>query len=251
MVAQDGASESGRRRQHALALVTSEGPGEAGQATTLAQDLHALCRAASSYFDATGAVVNLMTTTGLDSVVASVDPLSQRVGELTFTVGEGPALDAFTLGRPVLVPDLAADGTGHWVGYVSGAASLGVSAAYAVPLHVGAVRLGVFELYADRALGMVGEDLAMLLTFAALGTEMLLAAPAASPAQTLGTRLDVALDHRAEVHQAQGMVMVDLGVGLGEALVRMRAHAFSLGVPLIEVARLIIAGMVLPDGRER
>jgi hypothetical protein len=42
------------------------------------------------------------------------------------------------------------------------------------------------------------------------------------------------------------MVMVDLQVDLVEALLRMRAHAFSEGRPLIEVAQAIIRGFVLP-----
>ena len=45
-----------------------------------------------------------------------------------------------------------------------------------------------------------------------------------------------------EVYQAQGMVMVDLGVGLAEALVRLRAHAFLEGRPLADVARDVVAG---------
>ena len=54
---------------------------------------------------------------------------------------------------------------------------------------------------------------------------------------------------RAEVHQAQGMVMVDLGVDLTDALIRMRAHAFARGIPLVELAREILAGLRLaPSG---
>jgi AmiR/NasT family two-component response regulator len=45
-----------------------------------------------------------------------------------------------------------------------------------------------------------------------------------------------------EVYQAQGMVMVDLGVGLDEALVRLRGHAFVEGRPVAAVARDIVAG---------
>jgi hypothetical protein len=41
------------------------------------------------------------------------------------------------------------------------------------------------------------------------------------------------------------MVMVDLGVDLAEALARMRAHAFSHGIALIDLARDIINGYVM------
>jgi AmiR/NasT family two-component response regulator len=55
-----------------------------------------------------------------------------------------------------------------------------------------------------------------------------------------------ALDYRAEVARAQGMVMVDLGVGLAEALVLLRAHAFAGDVMLIDLARRVISGYRLP-----
>jgi hypothetical protein len=38
------------------------------------------------------------------------------------------------------------------------------------------------------------------------------------------------------------MVMVDLGVSLTEAMALLRAHAFTLGQPLAEVAREVVAG---------
>jgi len=53
--------------------------------------------------------------------------------------------------------------------------------------------------------------------------------------------LDEALGQRAELLQAQGMVAVQLGVSLVEALVRMRAHAFVEDRPLGEVAREVVA----------
>jgi hypothetical protein len=47
------------------------------------------------------------------------------------------------------------------------------------------------------------------------------------------------------------MVMVDLGIDLVDALLRIRAHAFTHGTPLIDVAKQIIGGMSLPlDGDE-
>jgi hypothetical protein len=42
------------------------------------------------------------------------------------------------------------------------------------------------------------------------------------------------------------MVVVDLGVEPAKALARMRAHAFGNGQPLIDLARAVISGFVLP-----
>jgi AmiR/NasT family two-component response regulator len=47
-------------------------------------------------------------------------------------------------------------------------------------------------------------------------------------------------DTRLEVYQAQGMVMIQLGVGAAEALSRMRAHAYANELRLGQVAADII-----------
>ncbi len=62
----------------------------------------------------------------------------------------------------------------------------------------------------------------------------------------VGTTLSQALDGQAHVYQAQGMVMVELGVSLAEALARMRAHAWSTGQDLTTLAGEIVAGRAMP-----
>ena len=56
-----------------------------------------------------------------------------------------------------------------------------------------------------------------------------------------GSWLDPVVASRAEVHQATGMVMGQLGLGAADALARMRAHAFGAQRLLIEVARDVVA----------
>ena len=53
--------------------------------------------------------------------------------------------------------------------------------------------------------------------------------------------LDHAVAHRAEVHQATGMVSIQLDISAPEALARMRAHAFVHDRLLIDVARDVVA----------
>ena len=56
-----------------------------------------------------------------------------------------------------------------------------------------------------------------------------------------------ALAYRMQVYQAQGMVMVDLGVTLAEAMARLRGHAFASGRSVTDVARDVIAGKIVMD----
>jgi len=52
------------------------------------------------------------------------------------------------------------------------------------------------------------------------------------------------LDDRAEVHQATGVVSVQAGVGLADALVLLRARAFTDDRSLADLARDVLAGAV-------
>jgi hypothetical protein len=202
------------------------------------EHLRRLCRAASTALDVDGCAVHLLLEDG-DSGIAALSPGTVApLADLAFTVGEGPTLDAFTLRRPVLAGNLAQNGS-RWPGFTQAAADLGVRAVLSFPLQVGGLTLGVLELYCFRPRTLDDRETALALAFADLATGVVLDGP-------LGPLAPV-LDHRAEVHQAQGMVMVDLRVDMREALVRMRAHAFRTGTPLIELARSIINGSTLTD----
>jgi hypothetical protein len=48
-------------------------------------------------------------------------------------------------------------------------------------------------------------------------------------------------ERRAEVHQAAGMISVQLGMGVEEALTRLRAHAYAEDRRLADVARDVVA----------
>jgi hypothetical protein len=189
-----------------------------------------------------GAVVQVGTGSGDAVVLASSDGASRRLGEVPFEVGEGPCLEALSFARPVLVSDLLGEGQARWPGYVSVVRDHGVRAVFALPLHVGVVRLGVLEMYGARARALSSAELSLALAFTRAATDSLVDAPSGSSVTLLDDRCVRAMDRRIEIHQAQGMVTVDLGVDLAEALALMRAHAFGLDLPLLEVARGILAG---------
>jgi GAF domain len=204
--------------------------------------LQRICRAVTSSLSCSGAAVQVITDSREAVVLASSDAASHRLGEIAFEVGEGPCLDAFTIARPVLVPDLLGEGQSRWPGYVSAIRDDCVQAVYAFPLHAGAVRLGVLELYGARIHALSSADLSLALVFAQAATDSLLQPPSGSSVALLDDPNAEGMGHWIEIHQAQGMVTVDLGIDLTAALAVMRAHAFTLDLPLLEVARMILAG---------
>jgi GAF domain-containing protein len=225
------------RRALALALIARRDAGD----DSLVAVLLRVCQAAADHLGVAGVAVNLMSPAGLESVAAATDLRTKELVELQFTTGEGPCCDAFALRRPVLVPDLASLGQ-PWPGYAAAALDRGARGAFAFPLNVGAAGLGVLDVFADVPGSLSEEQVAMALTFARIATEILLDGRLVSEEGRLDDGLQRALDNRAEVYQAQGMLMVSLDVGLAEAMVRMRAHAFSTDRALIDVARDIVAG---------
>ena len=212
----------------------------------LAAALQRLCRAVTDVLALRGAAVHLMAPHAETGVAASSDLESRGVAELQFTSNEGPAVIAFRTRRPVIVADLQLAG-GRWPGFCSLALERGVTGVFAFPLQEGAVSFGVLELYADGRGPLDGPDTATAVTFARAATELLLDGDAITPAGELDAGLTTALGDRSRIHQAQGMVMVDLHITLAEALARMRARAFSSGTSLVEVADEVIAGTVAAD----
>ncbi|MEO5709802.1 MAG: GAF and ANTAR domain-containing protein [Nocardioidaceae bacterium] len=200
-----------------------------------------LCRAASTALPATGVGITVMSGDGDPATVAASDPHSATVEDLQFILGEGPCIDAYNTGRPVLAPDLAVAVRVRWPGYGLAAQEHGVQAAFAFPLQIGAARLGALDVYRDQPGSLSPETIIEALTFADAAMTGLLDAQQRSNENDLAPGLDEALDNRFELYQAQGMVAIQLGTGLHEAMIRIRAYAYAHNRALSDVADDIIA----------
>jgi GAF domain-containing protein/ANTAR domain-containing protein len=179
-----------------------------------------------------GATVTVMASDGSGAAEAASDDDIGRVDQLQFVLGEGPNGDAYASGRPVLVSDLAATGE-RWMAFTADALAELVGAVYAFPLQHGAVRLGVLTCYSSVPRALTAREVARCLSFAEAVRDLLLDAVAEGEA---GEEVPPALRIRREVYQAQGMLMVELGISLTEALTRLRAMAFSEGLDINELA---------------
>lgn len=209
--------------------------------------LDRLCRVAVDQFAMDGAVIQLMTGTGDSALFATSGPLGTRFADIALTTGDGPARSAFETRRPAIAPDLRED-PDRWPGFTAAAIERGIGSVYAFPLQEGSTFLGVMAMFGGHRLTLNQGRQQFALAFADHATSVILHARSWNgPGPWSGASSDPFKDHRAEIYQAQGMVMVDLGVDLAVALLRMKAHAFSSGIPLIEVARAIIGGETLPE----
>ena len=158
-------------------------------------------------------------------------------------------MDSVRTRRPVMEPDLASSGVRRWPAYAPAAHQRGIRGVYAFPLQVGVACLGALDVYRDRVEPVSPDTIDDGQTFADIALTMLVGDdPPSAPGVGVAS-LDDLLTPSMEVYQAQGMVMVDLGVSLADALVRLRAYAFVEGRPVAEVARDVVAGRAAVGSR--
>jgi hypothetical protein len=125
-----------------------------------------------------------------------------------------------------------------------------VHAIFAFPLQVGAVRIGVLDLYRDTPGHLTTLELADAEAFADAATVLLLYLQDHPGPDGEPTALTGPIDSRAEVHQATGMITVQLGISLTEALLRLRAHAYDSGQSVTDVAADVVGRRLHFDNSE-
>jgi hypothetical protein len=206
------------------------------------------CAAAVTAARVSGAGLTVMTRTDSARVVCVTDDVSARVEELQLTFGEGPCVDAYASRAPVLSSDLRAQGTlRRWPAFAPAAKEVGAAAVYAFPLLMGAVRLGVMDLYHREPRSLTPGELRAALVLADTATMLLLGRESTrdeSVGEAWTGLLSEREGYRAEIDQATGMVSVQLGVDVEEAFVRLRAYAYAEDRRLTDVAREVVGRRV-------
>jgi len=225
--------------------VLARGQGE--QAGLLAR----LCAACLSALPVSGVGVALMTADGPSGVVlAATDERARELEELQFALGEGPCVEASSGGHPVLEPDLVARGSPRWPRFGAAALDAGVRAVFAFPLRVGAIRVGVLDLYRDTPGPLTAPDLVEALAFADAATVVVLHLQDHDGDAGVGSALIGPIGSRVVVHQATGMITIQLGIGLTEALLRLRAHAYASGRTVSAIAADVVSRRMFFDDSE-
>lgn len=219
-------------------------------------------RACALALGAEGVALSLLVGNGRMAEPLWCHPeVSARFEELQFTLGEGPGPDAVRTGSPVLEPDLDRVRPDRWPALLPPARDMGVHGVCCFPLGIGAIRVGVLTVLCDGDRTMSVQQSADAIALAAVLTGALLNGGGrgqwsedgngngdrggdrgGNGGPVLGLFLDRPTGlHRAAVHQATGMISVQLGVTMEEALLRLRAHAYSSERPLGEVADDVVA----------
>ena len=216
-----------------------------------------ICQACVEALPIDGAAITMMTGADRQEPVCASDELSGRIDELQFSLGEGPCVEAYATGRPVLISDLRDGGVDQrWPVFSVNARRTAARGLYVLPLQMGAIKVGVMDLYSlapgllqqDQLTGALrGADAALMTLLGRRGSD------GSGGSGGSGDGSDGSGDgvppfaisrfplHRAEVHQATGMIVAQADVTAETALAMLRAFAFAHERSIDEVARDVVA----------
>ena len=198
------------------------------------------CRPFLSALPITGASVTVISSAGAQSTLCSSDTVAARIDELQFELGEGPQWLAARTGDIVVIPEVATDPHHGWPVFGAALSGLPVGAIFSVPMKMGAVTLGAATLYRDKP-GELTESqqnsalaIASAIASSAAKRAMWSATDDAPPESAENPAL------RREVHQATGMILVQLDTTATIAYSRLQAYAFANGRTVQSVAHDVV-----------
>lgn len=201
-----------------------------------------ICQACIDGLGIDGAAISLLTGSALRETLYASDATADLMEDLQFSLGEGPCVEAAAIGRPILVPDVTdTTKTGRWPVYAAAVArEAQVGAIFAFPLQWGVINIGVVDLY-RRTPGPLSSAQLRDATSAAEAAALMLLGMRTEPDPNSGETWDGSWSRRAEIHQATGMIVAQLDISPTDAFARLRAHAFTEGAALGDVARDVVA----------
>lgn len=182
-----------------------------------------------------GLTISLFNGSGLELIwYDAADTTGVGLEDLQYTLGEGPTCDAARAGRSVIVPDLRATPEDRWPALLPAARDLPLRAVFALPIHLGVIRLGALTGHRGAPGSLTRAQMTQALALAETATLILL-----TPGGVDDIGHDIPL-HRALIHQAAGALTFRLGIPVDEAVARLRAYAFTHDRAILDVAYAVV-----------
>jgi GAF domain-containing protein len=154
---------------------------------------------------------------------------------------EGPCVDCFRTGRPVVNRDLAADKT-RWPRFAVEALNAGFHSAHALPMRLRGNGIGALNLFHVGEGAMLEDDINAAQALADVATIAILQHRATLESQVLNEQLHHALNSRILIEQAKGMVAENQGLNIEESFAVLRNYSRNHNLRLVDVADSVIGG---------
>jgi GAF domain-containing protein len=176
---------------------------------------------------------------GQHQFIAASDEETRLLELLQLQHREGPCLDAFTTGIPVVNADLreAAD---RWPVFAPHAAELGFRSVHAIPLRLRSQVIGALNLFGTDTGNLDPDDVRMVQALADVATIGLLQEQTIHRAEVLTEQLQGALNSRIVIEQAKGALARTHDIDVDRAFDLLRRYARNHNHKLVELARTVL-----------
>jgi len=156
-------------------------------------------------------------------------------------IAEGPCLDCFTTGEPIINVDLTRpDTSDKWPTFTRAAIEAGFGATHALPMRLRGQVIGALNLFNDKPLQLSNSDLTVAQAMADVATIGLLHQRNTHEQTILSEQLQSALHSRVLIEQAKGALAAHTKLDVNQAFHKMRAYARGNNLTLTDVAAAIM-----------
>lgn len=174
-------------------------------------------------------------------VIASSSEAMRVLELFEIQAKEGPCLDCYRTGKPVVHEDLTAHG-GRWPRFAPEAIAAGFNSVEALPMRLRGAVIGALNLFHPATGGMGQPDIDSAQALADVATIAILQHRASLEAQAVNAQLNQALNSRVTIEQAKGMISERLGVDMDQAFRSLRSYARNRNLRLVDVALGVVKG---------
>jgi GAF domain-containing protein len=179
-------------------------------------------------------------------VMASSSEAMRMLELFELQAKEGPCLDCYHSGAPVLEADLAVAGT-RWPHFAPEALAVGFRSVQALPMRLRGTVIGALNLFGADPGEMQRVDMESAQALADVATIAILQQRKSYQAQTVNQQLHHALNSRVVIEQAKGMVAERERLNMQAAFGALRSYARNHNLRLVDVARSVVDGSLGPS----
>ena len=203
--------------------------------------LHVLTDRSVQLLDVSAAGLLLADPRGELRVVAASSEAARLLELFQLQNDQGPCLDCFRAGRPVAAADLAAEAQ-RWPRFAAAAQQAGFAAVQALPMRLRDQVIGTLNLFKTTPDGLAPAVVVAATALVDVATIGILQERAVRQQEIVAGQLQLALNSRAIIEQAKGILAERLQITPNEAFILLRRHAHDHNHPLTRLAVDVIHG---------
>jgi GAF domain-containing protein len=171
--------------------------------------------------------------------MAASNESGEMLDLLQLQTQEGPCLDCFRSGEPVVDADLSG-ARDRWSTFAPAALEAGFSAVHAFPMKLRETVIGSINAFSTQSATLGDDERRVIQGLADIATIAILQERAIARAEAVTEQLQSALNSRVVIEQAKGALARIEGVTVDEAFEIMRSRSRSHRRRLVDVAAEVL-----------